>query len=244
MNNSSKEQQLHRSVSIYRLDKDLPEFVYGGIDGCVTTFAVVAGATGAGLSSNIILILGLANLFADGLSMSFGSYLSASTQRDNYIKHRKVEEWEVDNIPESEREEVMEIYRAKGFEGKLLEDVVSVITADKDRWVHEMMKNELNLIEEPHSPLRKGVTTFISFLSVGLVPMLVYLIDSIVSLGGIDKFFIASVFTFIAFVIIGYLKSQVNGISKFRGIGETVLLGCMAAIVAYFTGDLLERLLS
>ncbi|MDP5172401.1 MAG: VIT1/CCC1 transporter family protein, partial [Bacteroidia bacterium] len=97
----------------------LGEFVYGGIDGSVTTFAVVAGAAGADLSLGVILILGFANLIADGFSMSVGAYLSTKSERDNYEKHRKIEYAEVETIPEIEKEEVRDIYRAKGFEGEL-----------------------------------------------------------------------------------------------------------------------------
>lgn len=238
------EQEVHGigSPFLSKLRHDLSEFVYGGMDGSVTTFAVVSGATGAGFSSDVILILGFANLFADGLSMSFGSYLSAGVAQDHYQKHKRIEEWEVDNWPEQEREEIRDIYRQKGFEGQLLEDVVAVITANKQRWVNEMMKDELNLVEESRSPLRKAVVTFLSFLFVGLVPLSVYLLDHFISLGDIDKFLCASLLTLGAFVLIGYLKSRLNNISKLRGIGQTLLLGSVAAGVSYFTGDVLARL--
>ena len=109
-----------RTLWMGKFETYLPEFVYGSIDGIVTTFAVVAGASGAGLSVNIILILGLANLFADGLSMSIGSYLSKKAERDSYNKHLMIEEWEVENMPDVERKEVEEIFRAKGFTGGIM----------------------------------------------------------------------------------------------------------------------------
>src|SRR6187401_2845005 len=114
----SHEDQLHGgSVWMKRFEKYLPEIVYGSIDGIVTTFAVVAGSAGADLSISVILILGMANLFADGLSMSIGSYLSKKSEQDNYNKHRRVEEWEIENMPEVERKEIEHIFRGKGFEG-------------------------------------------------------------------------------------------------------------------------------
>ncbi|MBT8229160.1 MAG: VIT1/CCC1 transporter family protein, partial [Bacteroidia bacterium] len=90
----------------------LGEFVYGGIDGCVTTFAVVAGAVGAGLDSIIIIILGFANLLADGFAMSIGAYLSAKSESDNFKKYKEKEYWEIENMRESEVEEVREIFTA------------------------------------------------------------------------------------------------------------------------------------
>lgn len=176
------EDRLHETGAfLNKYQAYLGEFVYGGIDGSVTTFAVVAGASGAELSSGVILILGFANLLADGFAMSVGAFLSAKTQRQNFEKHRAVEFWEVDNMPEAEREEIREIYKAKGFEGKLLEDVVAVITADRDRWVDTMMKEELEMMKEQRPPFLIGGVTFLSFIMVGLVPLVVYVWDYLLS---------------------------------------------------------------
>lgn len=142
----------------------LGEFVYGGIDGSVTTFAVVAGSAGAGLDSSVIIILGFANLIADGFSMSVGSYLSNKSELENFQKHERIEHWEVENLPEQEREEVRNIFKAKGFEGELLEQVVDVITEDEERWVDVMMKEELEMIKQVKSPFAMGLVTFISFI--------------------------------------------------------------------------------
>ncbi len=238
------EDKLHDSGTISgRFQEYLGEFVYGGIDGSVTTFAVVAGATGAGLESSIVIILGFANLFADGFSMSVGAYLSAKSERDNYEKHKQIEYWEVENMKEKEVQEIRDIFRDKGFEGELLEKVVKVITADKDRWVETMMKHELEMIPSSKNPFAVGSTTFFSFLTVGFIPLIVYVLDYTVGIGSTDKFLSASILTFVAFVFIGFLKSYVNETSRIKGIIETVLLGAIAAGVAYFVGDFLEKLI-
>ena len=161
---SIRENRIHnQSPLVQRFSIYLGEFVYGGIDGSVTTFAVVAGSAGAGLESSIVIILGVANLIADGFSMSVGSYLSAKSERERFRKHKAIEYWEIENLREEEIEEVREIYRNKGFEGELLEQVVAKITEDKDRWVNDMMKDELEMIEESKSPFAMGTTTFIAF---------------------------------------------------------------------------------
>lgn len=234
---------LHKVTKKGFLEKYLGEFVYGGIDGCVTTFAVVAGAVGAGLESAIIIILGFANLFADGFAMSIGAYLSTKSSRDNYQKHRQVEYWEIENMRESEIEEVREIYRQKGFEGELLEEIVQVIISDKDRWVDVMMKDELEMIEEDKSPFGIGMATFISFLLVGLIPLSIYLWDFISPLN-FNLFLVTSILTGIGFAVIGWLKSKVNQTSIVKGVLETVILGAAAATVAFFVGDFLEYLLT
>lgn len=240
---NTHERKLHQQDKGFmtKFSDYLGEFVYGGIDGSVTTFAVVAGAAGAGLSSQVVIILGFANLLADGFAMSVGSYLSKQSEQDNFEKHKKVEYWEVEHLPEKEKEEIREIYRAKGFEGELLEQVVTVITADKDRWVDVMMKEELEMMEESRSPLAMGAVTFGSFVVVGLIPLLVYLYDYF-NPTGFNLFAISSVMTAIAFLFIGWMKTYVTQTSKWKGMLETLALGAAAAIVSYAVGNWLEGL--
>lgn len=237
------EGKLHQEIRFLRNSQNyLREFVYGGIDGAVTTFAVVAGAVGASLDISIIIILGFANLLADGFSMSVGAYLSAKSEKENYLKHRDIEYWEVDNIPEKEREEIVEIYRAKGFEGRLLEQVVDVIVSDRDRWVNEMMKDELEMIPESKSPFKIGLATLVSFIFVGFIPLLVYVYDYFRETT-FDLFLWTSIFTGVAFVFVGWLKSFVNQTNTLKSILETLILGFVAALVAYYVGDFLETLI-
>ena len=247
---SKKDLQQHSESHIHgqrhffaRFSDYLGEFVYGAIDGSVTTFAVVAGAAGANLESSIVIILGFANLIADGFSMSVGSYLSSKSEIQNYEKHKQIEYWEVDHLPEKEREEIREIYEAKGFKGELLEQVVDTITADKDRWVDVMMKEELEMAEQTKSPLAMGSVTFISFLLLGFVPLIIYVMDYFMVINQ-NLFFVSSVLTGICFIGIGYLKSLVTHTAKFRSIIETLILGGAAAILSYFVGGFIEQLIS
>ena len=235
-----REAELHQENSRFgKIQEYLSEFVYGGIDGAVTTFAVVAGGFGANLDNGIIIILGFANLLADGFSMSVGAYLAAKSNKENYKKHQDIEYWEVDNLPEIEREEIREIYKAKGFKGELLDKVVDQICSDKDLWVAEMMKDELNMMEETKSPFRIGAATLVSFILVGFIPLMVYLWDFFSEIQ-INIFLWTSILTAIAFMLIGWLKSIVNQTHAIRSIGETLMLGLLAALVAYYVGDLLE----
>jgi len=228
---------------INRFQEYLGEFVYGGIDGSVTTFAVVAGAAGATLDSAVVIILGFANLIADGFAMSVGAYLSTKSEKENYKKHESIEYWEVDNLPEKEKEEIRDIYRAKGFEGEILEEIVKTITADKDRWVDVMMKEELEMSKETKSPWAMGGVTFLSFLLFGFIPLLVYVLDYFELMSDKSSLFLySSVLTGMVFMLIGYLKALVNQTKIFRSISETFLLGAAAAALAYLVGDVLEGL--
>lgn len=233
----------HQSHSFSRYQDYLGEFVYGGIDGSVTTFAVVAGSVGAGLDSAIIIILGFANLFADGFAMSIGAYLSTRSEKDNYEKHKRVEYYEVEAFPEAERQEVEEIYKQKGFEGELLQQVVDVITADKDRWVDVMMKEELHMMEDSKSAFMVGLVTYISFISIGLIPLSLYVWDYVWGFSG-NLFLGTSILTSLGFIIVGFLKTYVTETNRLKGIAETLLLGVLAALVSYYVGDFLEQLIS
>jgi VIT1/CCC1 family predicted Fe2+/Mn2+ transporter len=222
----------------------LPEFVYGGIDGSVTTFAVVAGASGADLGLGVVLILGFANLLADGFSMSVGNYLSTKAELHSYETHRKAEYWEVENDQAEGIQEIRDIFKAKGFKGELLDKVVEVIISDKERWVDTMMKEELEMIPSTKPPMRTALVTFGSFSLMGLIPLLSYVVAFWKDVQEDTLFTLSCVFTSIAFLLIGYLKSHVNHAPKWRSVLETLLLGGAAAFLAYWVGAGLERLVS
>jgi len=122
----------------------------------------------------------------------------------------------------------------------LLQQIVDHICADKTLWVNEMMKDELGMMRDSKSPFKIGLATFASFLLVGLIPLTVYLWNFF-NPSSINIFFWTSVLTGLAFLLVGWLKSLVTQTSALRGIGETVLLGLLAAVVAYYVGDVLEQ---
>lgn len=203
----------------------------------------MAGSVGAGLDSAIIIVLGFANLLADGFAMSVGAYLSSKSNKDNYQKYRQIEYREIKDTPEDEREEIRQIYRAKGFSGDLLEQVVQVITSDKDRWVNDMMREELEMFDEDKSPIAIGAVTYISFIFIGLIPLIIYVVDLFYPLNE-NLFLISSILTALGFLIIGLFKAHVNHTFYWKGMLETLLLGGIAAVVAYYVGDLLQSLVT
>ncbi|TAJ92956.1 hypothetical protein EPO44_14080 [bacterium] len=159
-----------------RRSQHLADAVLGATDGIVTTFAVVAGAAGAHLSSGIVLIMGFANLLGDGFSMAVGNYLGARSQQDFWVEERQREIWEIEHIPQAEREEIRRLYQRKGFEGEILEQIVRTITSDKQRWLDEMMREELGIQEERIAPLMSGLVTFVAFVIAGFLPLLSYVL--------------------------------------------------------------------
>jgi len=220
----------------------LPDFVYGGIDGSVTTFAVVAGVAGASLSPSIVLILGFANLFADGFSMAVGNYLSTKSKIEYADKIRKSEEHSVIHIPDEETEEIREIFSEKGFSGQQLDDAVEIITGNQDVWVDTMMKDEFGIIEDRTSPLRNALVTFISFNIIGFIPLLAYVLSYITDSFKSHTFFISVILTSISFLIVGSVKGGIIGQRRFFSALETLFIGGAAAAISYLVGYLLKGL--
>ena len=238
------EETYHQRTTFLSFEKEyIAEFVYGGIDGVITTFAVVAGSAGAELAVPIVLILGFANLIADGFAMSVGSYFSAKSENESYEKHKAVEYWEIENLRDKEVQEIREIYEAKGFEGDLLKQVVDVITSDDEVWVDTMMKEELEMIKDDRPPWKRGLVTFIAFNLVGFIPLSAYAFAGFIDVSASDLFVVSSFSTAVALALIGTLKGLVTEQSLIKGIIETVFLGGIAATIAFFVGDILEKLL-
>ncbi|MFH1391160.1 MAG: VIT1/CCC1 transporter family protein [Candidatus Diapherotrites archaeon] len=218
------------------------DIVYGALDGIVTTFAVVAGSAGAGLGAGIILVLGFANLLADGLSMAVGNYLSMKSEQEYYKAERKREAWEVDNYPKGEVEEIRQIYKKKGFTGKNLEKLVELITSKKTVWVDTMMLEELQMFENPKSPLKAGSYTFFSFLVAGFVPLLIFVISLFYPIDPAITFPIAILLTFVTIFAVGSLRSLVIAKNWFNAGMEMLLVGGLTAIVSYGIGYVLGAL--
>jgi len=218
----------------------LKDMVYGGIDGTITTFAIVAGVVGADLSAGIVVILGLANLIADGFSMAVSNFLGTRAEQQFLHMIRTEEEEQISLIPEGEREEIRQIYARKGFEGDLLEQVVEVITSDKKIWVDTMLTEEHGLLLEGPEPGRAAWWTFVAFLIAGIVPVTPFIVNLLVD-GGISAPFLwSSVATGATFFAIGIYKARVVGANKIKSGIETVAVGGAAAIIAYGIGWLLR----
>ncbi len=219
----------------------LGDFVLGAVDGTVTTFAVVAGVAGAGMTGGVALVLGIANLLADGFSMAVGNYLSTKSDRQVLEKVRLNEERHIDEVPEGEREEVRQIFASKGFQGELLEQIVDVITEDRRRWVDTMVTEEFGLALETPSPVRAALATFVAFVVAGSVPLCPILFTP---LAEPVSFSTSSFYTGLTFALIGLVKGQIIGRSKVVSMLETLAIGGAAAVVAYGVGVLLRGLVS
>ncbi len=225
-----------------KFENYLGEFVYGGIDGSVTTFAVVAGAVGAGFSSKIIIVLGIANLVADGFSMSIGAYLSSKSEHDRYLRQRRTVLKKLQG--KSGRKLIENVYAERGFSGKVLGDIVAASARDSDGTADIIMQDTYGMIVENRSEVKIGAVTYISFLLVGLIPLLAYIVDLIFNFKSGRLFLFSCILTAVGFTLVGLMKSHVTETSKFKAVAETLSLGLVAALLSYFLGDFLQRLIA
>jgi len=229
------------------LSENLKELVYGGIDGIITTFAVVAGFTGATmmnveqvengttLSASVVLIFGLANLFADGFSMGVGDFLSSRAERKLFDRERYKEVSAIKDDEDFEYDETIFILMENGFTKEDARTVTDIYKKNPDFWAEFMMRHELNMTQPENSPVRSAVITFIAFIVFGSVPLLPYMID-IPSFDG--KFVTASIFAAIALGILGIIRAKFTKECILRSVTEIVGLGMIAAFIAYFVGTL------
>lgn len=215
------------------LGKDI---VYGGIDGVITTFAIVAGVAGAKLDPKVAMILGFANLLADGFSMAASNYMSVKTENDEKKMVMDYERAQIRKDPEGEKEEVRQIYKKKGLDGELLEQITHHLTQNEKVWVDTMVNEEYGMIPEWEKPLRPALATFISFLVFGSVPLIPFIFHAE------DYFLIGALGSVGAFFLIGSLKSRWSMEKPLYSGVKTAAVGASAAFISYFIGKFLGQL--
>jgi len=212
----------------------LRDWIYGGIDGSVTTFAVVSGVSGARLSSWIILVMGFANLFADGFSMAASNFLGTKAEHEDLERLEAVENRHIDLAPEGEREEVRQIFYQKGFAGEDLSRMVQLVTSERKRWVRTMLTEEYGLPYAVRSPWIAALSTFSAFLACGIIPLVPYLLQLPHALT------LSLTMTGAVFFAIGSAKSRWSTSSWLRSGLVTLLVGAIAAGLAYAAGIILR----
>lgn len=210
----------------------LRDVIYGAIDGAVTTFAIVAGVVGAELPTRIIIALGIANVLADGFSMAAGNYSGTKAELDDARRLREIEERHIRLTPDGERAELREILSQKGLRDDVLDAAVDAIASDRKNWIDMMLVEEYGLSPVDPHPLRAAQATFLAFLIAGMIPLMPYLFD-------FPTPFTWSIWaTALTFFSVGALKSVWSLASWWRSGFETLLIGGVAASIAYFVGTL------
>lgn len=225
----SSEFQHHEAHS--KIGGLLKEAVFGFNDGLVSTFAVIAGLTGGLVENKTVLLAALATLFAGAFSMGLGTYLGSKSEKELYESERRREIYEMKHVPEIERQEIRDIYAAKGFKGKLLEDIVAHITANDTLWLETMMREELGFAEAVPKPWTNAAVMGIAFVCGSLIPTFPYFFDGV--------FFISAILSVIGLLVAGGLKTRFTKRNPFLSAFETLAIGALAAAGSYGIGVLL-----
>ena len=227
------------SISIF--SGSIREIVYGGNDGIVTTFAVIAGFTGAYSDTNTtldlsiltVLLFGLANLFADGSAMGLGSFLSLRAEKSVYKAFKDKERYEIKHNPDMEKAESRHILQGRGYSEEDARSLTELLAKNPDYWLSFMMNDELEMTNpEKESAVRNGLMTFLSFCLFGFLPLIPYLFLAAPTIA----FTWSCVFAFFSLVTLGIVSGYASGRNKTVSVLETVTVGTTAASVAFVVG--------
>jgi VIT1/CCC1 family predicted Fe2+/Mn2+ transporter len=219
------------------------EVIYGGIDGIITTFAVVAGFAGAALSSEnttqltfmVVLLFGLANLFADAASMGLGNFLSVRSEKDLYLAKRNREQSVLSTQPMQEMEKTVRIMQEKGFSSEDAAQLAAIYHKNQEYWLDFKMIHEHGASDpRGENEVFTGLATFLSFMTFGSVPLLPFIFEES---GDPQQAFLLSILgTATALILLGLLKWRVIGGALSASLLEVVTVGGTAAVLAYFVG--------
>lgn len=218
--------------------------VFGGLDGIMTVFAIIAAAAGSGATYVTILVFGFSNVVADAFSMGFSEFVSGSAELDHARQERSREEWEVENSKDLEIEEMEQLYILKGLSEEDAKTMVGIISKDNKIFVDFMMHDELGILgdaEDPMEPLKQGVVMFVSFITFGSVPLLGYAVS--MSGEGIDNmFFFSCALTALALVTLGAIKGYLTGMNIPRSALLMVVNGIVSGGVSLGISSLVDAL--
>lgn len=223
----------------------LKEVIYGAIDGIITTFAVVAGFSGAALSQDsttqlsfmLVLLFGLANLVGDGVSMGLGNFLAVRSEQGLYRNFWKREQSSSIRHEEAEITETKRILLARGFSETEAETLTDIYRRNESFWIEFLVNNELKVANPMNeSALYTGIATFVAFILFGLIPLAPFIVMH--SVDPSTVFQLSAMGAFVALVLLGVLKWRIVGTHLARSVFEIVVVGGIAASVAFFVGTL------
>jgi len=211
------------------------DIVIGMSDGLTVPFALAAGLSGAVGSTAIVITAGFAEIVAGSIAMGLGGYLAGRTEADHYQSELKREQYEVNAVPETEKQEVRDVFANMGLSQDTQNIIAEEIAKDKEKWVDFMMKYELGLDKpDPKRATRSALNIGISYVVGGLVPLSPYFFVA----HPIDGLLYSAVVTVICLFIFGFFKAKVTGQNAWIGAIKVTLIGSIAAAAAFFIARL------
>jgi len=224
--------------------------LFGGLDGIITTFAVVAGASGGSLSVPVVLIMGFSSLVADALSMGVGDALSSKAEGEVAASERRREVWEFENYPEGEIKEMIDLYIERGIPAEDASAIVRTMAKHKDFFIDVMMRDELGMEPPETSPGRipdhwvSGMFCFTAFMICGSVPLLGYVAFLPATGDTATLFGISCGLTAATLFLLGAIKSRFTTKTWWHSGAEILIVGAFTAAAAYLIGWGVEHIVS
>ena len=214
------------------------DVVIGMADGLTVPFALAAGISGAVDSNTIVITAGVSEIIAGSIAMGLGGYLAGKTESDHYTAELKREYYEIDHLPEREKQEVKDVLGQYGISIATQNQVAEELSQNKDKWVDFMMKFELGLEEpHPHRAKKSAFNIATSYIVGGFIPLSAYFFTDHPHEG--IKY--SAIITLFALAAFGYFKSKVTGQNKLKGALRTMLVGAIAAAAAYFIATWIDH---
>ncbi|VVB73903.1 VIT family protein [uncultured archaeon] len=220
----------HPGESIEK-ESNIREIIFGAEDGFVSTLGLVLGMASATNDSKVVIIAGAVYVIAEAFSMAAGTYLSSKAEKQFYQSKMERERWEINHIPAAERQEIRDIYRKRGFKGRMLDGIVSRITSDKRLWLKMMMEEELHIFPSSIDPARDGAAMFLTSIAAGLVPLLPFVL-----LPPANSVAVSVALTLAALFLTGALKGRFVAMDWKRSGLEMLVVGALAAAIGYGVG--------
>ena len=219
----------------------LRDVVYGFNDGLTANFGLVAGVIGASVAAqhHTVIVAGIAGLIADALSMGSSGYLAAKSEQEVYAHEIAMERDEIELMPEVERDELALLYEAKGMDQESAQRLATQVMADPERMLQEQVQEELG-IGEPHmSPMREGVVTGSATAIGAFIPVFPFLVWE-----GQTAIVLSFVISMLSHWLVGAARSVFTGRSVFRSGLDMFVVGLGVAVVGYYVGEWVARLIS
>ena len=221
----------------FRANETVRDIVIGMSDGLTVPFALAAGISGvAGAATKLVVLAGLAEIAAGSIAMGLGGYLAARTDFEHYVTEQNRENWEIDHLPEREKEEVADVFRNYGMEEAHIKPILDAMSSNRDKWLDFMMRFELGLeAPDPKRARISALTIGLSYILGGFIPLSSYiLIHNLFT-----ALIISIVVTLIALFLFGYIKGRFTGTKPLKAGFQTVLVGGVAAGVAFLLARLI-----
>jgi vacuolar iron transporter family protein len=221
----------------FRANETVRDIVIGMSDGLTVPFALAAGISGvAGAQTKIVVLAGLAEIAAGSIAMGLGGYLAAKTDYEHYMTEKDRENWEIDHLPEREKEEVADVFRGYGMEDTHIKPILDAMSKNRAQWIDFMMRFELGL--DPPDPKRariSALTIGMSYIVGGFIPLTPYILIPNLT----TALIVSVVVTLTALFLFGYIKGRFTGMKPLRSGFETMLVGGVAAGVAFLLARLI-----